>query len=149
MPDAGVTICMIDDDFEDAFLAKRIFSRHAPEVNFVHRSDVETVFGDIEALCLGDAANRRCPEFIFLDLNMPKISGQQILSKLKSHASMKKIPVFVFTTSDEQELVDAAYAGGATAYIVKPQSIDDYRRLVEAFVGFWSDMVLQPRLLPS
>lgn len=146
MSEAGVTICMIDDDFEDAFMAKRIFSRHAPVVSIVHRADVETVYEDVEALRIDDAFCRRYPDYIFLDLNMPKISGQQILDKLKSHDWIKKIPVFVFTTSDEQELVDAAYAGGAAAYIVKPQSIDDYRRLAEAFVTFWNGMVKQPKL---
>lgn len=144
MPDAGLTICMIDDDEEDAFLARRMFSRHAPSMNFVHRSDAWVVLDNVEALRLVGPEAERFPDFIFLDLNMPRVTGQSILTELKSHARLRKIPVVVFTTSDEQELVDLAYSAGAAAYIVKPQSIDEYGRMVEAFLSFWTSTVKLP-----
>ena len=146
MTDVGLTICMIDDDEEDAFLARRIFARHAPSVRFIHRSDASAVLDDVEALRLDGPEVGRYPDFIFLDLNMPKVSGHAILHQLKSHPLLKKIPVFVFTTSDEQELVEYAYARGAAAYIVKPNSIDEYGEMVEAFVAFWNAMVKHPVL---
>lgn len=144
MCDEKLTVCMIDDDDEDAFLARRIFSRHAPTVRFVHRADAGAICDDVEALTIPDTQGGHYPDFVFLDLNMPKVSGHAILRKLKGHSIAKKIPVFVFTTSDEQEFVDSAYSNGAAAYIVKPHTIDEYDRLVEAFVSFWQDRVKRP-----
>jgi len=67
-----------------------------------------------------------------------------ILKRLKSHETLKRIPVFIFTTSEAQEHVESACAYGASAYISKPHSVDEYAKLARAFVGFWSDVARRP-----
>jgi CheY-like chemotaxis protein len=134
-----VTICMIDDDEHDAFLARRIFARQAPAVRFVHRADAGAIYDDVDSLCDGDS-----PDFIFLDINMPKANGLDLLRRLKSCDATQRIPVIVFTTSDVQAHVETAYENGATAYLVKPHSVEDYVKLARAFSSFWLDSARRP-----
>jgi DNA-binding NarL/FixJ family response regulator len=135
---ADVTICMIDDDEHDVFLARRIFSRHAPRVRVVHQADAGAIYDDVDPLA------SLHPDFIFLDINMPKTNGLDLLRRLKSERATCAIPVIVFTTSDMQEHVDTAYARGAAAYLVKPHSVDDYARLARAFAQFWIETARRP-----
>ena len=147
MSDAAPTICMIDDDDHDAFLARRIFQRQMPNVRFEHRSDAGDIYDDVDSLRTSNGG--LCfPDFIFLDINMPRANGLSILHKLKLHPTLRRIPAFIFTTSDMPEHVEIAYAGGASAYFVKPQSVDEYMNLARVFAEFWIDTVKRPTLIP-
>jgi CheY-like chemotaxis protein len=141
VPDA--TLCMIDDDAHDAFLARRLFARSAPALRVIHRADAAAICDDVESLRAGEPA---WPDFIFLDINMPKANGLALLRRLKSHDAARRIPVFMFTTSDQQENVETAYANGASAYFVKPHSVEDYLKLTRAFAAFWLETARRPRV---
>ena len=145
MSDAAPKICMIDDDEHDAFLARRIFLRQRPHVRFEHRSDAGDIYDDVDSLRTSDLGY---PDFIFLDINMPRASGLSILHKLKIHPTMRRIPVFIFTTSDMPEHVEIAYASGASADFVKPHSVDEFVRLARVFAEFWIDTLKRPTLIP-
>jgi CheY-like chemotaxis protein len=136
---------MIDDDEHDAFLARRIFARLAPGLRVVHRADAGAIYEDPDCLRTGELAGVY-PDFIFLDINMPKADGLSILRRLKSHRLLRRTPVFVFTTSDMQEHIETAYANGASAYFVKPHSVEDYLKLAHAFALFWLDTARRPTL---
>ena len=146
MPETGLTICMIDDDEHDVFLARRVFSRHAAALNFISRSDADVLLDDIEQLRCEGLRNGGYPDFILLDINMPKVSGLSLLERLKAHDRLKLIPVFIFTTSDLEEHIEAAYSGGASAYITKPHSVEEYARFAQAFVAFWAAVAKRPGL---
>lgn len=147
MSEAALGICMIDDDEHDAFLARRIFQRQMPQVKFEHRSDAGDIYDDVDRL-KSSGAHNGFPDFIFLDINMPRASGLAILHKLKGHPTLRRIPVFIFTTSDMPEHVEIAYASGASAYFVKPHSVDEYLKLARAFAAFWIETVKRPTLIP-
>jgi CheY-like chemotaxis protein len=144
MSNSAVTICMIDDDENDIFLAQRFFSRQTPSVNFVARSDAGVIYDNLETLKSNETQTSAYPDFILLDLNMPRADGLSILRRLKTHETLKRIPVFIFSTSEAQEHVESAYDSGASAYISKPHSVDEYSRLARAFVGFWGDVARRP-----
>ena len=138
MPDPPLTILMIDDDEDDAYYARRIFTRLSRPVKFLHRADAGTVYDNVEVLRMSCGDKPGYPDLILLDINMPRASGFSILEQLKRHPTARRIPVIMFTTSDVQEHIDAAYAAGASSYVVKPHSIEDFNRFAEAFVAYWS-----------
>ena len=92
-------------------------------MKFVHRADAGDIYDDIDRL-KRDSGETQYPDFIFLDINMPRASGLSILTKLRSHSTMRRIPAFIFTTSDMPEHVEIDYASGAAAYFVMPHSVD-------------------------
>lgn len=65
--------------------------------------------------------NRKATDYLLiLDLNMPEISGIDILSKIKSDENLKKIPIIVLTTTDSQEEINYCYKLGCNVYLTKP-----------------------------
>lgn len=121
-------ICLlIDDDLDD----HEIFSLALKEAN--DPVEVVRVYDGIEALHhLRDEAYDR-PDFIFLDLNMPRMNGKQCLEEIKDDSNLKNIPVVIYSTSSEiKDLIDAQRLG-AIAYIVKSASIHELTMALEDF----------------
>lgn len=146
MFDRSQTILMIDDDTNDAFLTKRIFSKYAPPVKIIHCSDASIIYDDVELICTKKMNGPHLPDFIFLDINMPKANGLDLLKRLKAHEKIKMIPVLVLTTSEFRENVECAYANGAAAYIVKPTTMKAYGEFASAFMNFWCNSTKRPEL---
>ena len=119
MSNSAVTICMIDDDENDIFLARRFFSRQTPSVNFVARSDAGVIYDNLETLKSNETQTSAYPDLILLDLNMPRADGLSILRRLKTHEMLKRIPVFIFSTSEAQEHVESAYDSAAPRLIFR------------------------------
>lgn len=69
------------------------------------------------------------PEFIFLDLNMPRVNGKECLIKLKANPQSKDIPVIVYSTSSQKKEIEELYKLGASKFISKPDSM---RMLISA-----------------
>ena len=73
-------------------------------------------------------AEWRVPDLILLDINLPRLTGLQVLERIRSTPVLRATPVVVLTTSRRQEDVQQMYAAGANTYIEKPQ---DFNRFVE------------------
>jgi CheY-like chemotaxis protein len=78
------------------------------------------------------------PVVILLDINMPKVDGLEVLQALKSHPSLRSIPVVMLTTSSVQNDVQKAYACGANSYIVKPVDFDRFMEVAKQIELYWA-----------
>ena len=85
------------------------------------------------------------PDLILLDLNLPCLSGKEVLQQIKKDPDLCAIPVVVLTSSEEQEDVDASYRLHAAAYIKKPVDLDGYHRIAAAIDDFWLGLVKFPK----
>ena len=72
-----------------------------------------------------------CPDIIFLDLNMPGISGMEFLAKIKNNTQLKNIPVIVFSTTSDAITIDETKKMGAINFITKPNSYADLVKMLE------------------
>jgi CheY-like chemotaxis protein len=75
------------------------------------------------------------PNLILLDIKMPEMDGFAVLSSLRSEGH--PTPVIMVSGSARQPDIDRAYALGCNGYVVKPDSIDEYRRIANAVLGYW------------
>lgn len=90
--------------------------------------------------CRGDFADRPVgdPAVVLLDLKMPKLTGIEVLRKMKSEPNLKKIPVVMLTSSrEEQDLVDS-YELGVNAYVVKPVNFQNFVDSIKQVGFFWA-----------
>jgi CheY-like chemotaxis protein len=138
----STVIVLVEDNADDELLTKRAFARQ----NFsnplvVLRDGVEAVdyfFGPHAAKNLDGRTH-----LILLDLNIPKISGIEVLARLRNDPSTALFPVVVLTSSDEDSDIREAYRRGVNSYIRKPI---DFTRFVEvaAQIGLYWLVVNEP-----
>ena len=113
------SVLLVEDDIFETMTAEKSFAKF----NVPHQ--LHTAFNGEEALDLllgrnGTAALRPLPEVILLDLNMPRMNGQEFLAELRANPEIAHIPVFVTTTSGmEVDRLNAAHLG-VSGYILKP-----------------------------
>ena len=89
-------------------------------------------------------ADAQRPHIILLDLNLPKKNGVEVLKEIKSHESLKKIPVIVLTTSDADHDISKAYSFNANCYILKPVDFDDFAKVIRLIEIYWFNTVQLP-----
>ena len=88
---------------------------------------------------------RNSPELIMLDLNLPKISGHDVLARIKSNPHTRCIPVIVLTSSRAEIDVRRAYESHANAYLRKPSSLEGLIAAAEHIKSFWMECVTLPQ----
>ena len=118
-------ILLVEDDRVDSMTIRRALEE--VEIN----NHLDTVSNGEEALAYLLSAENELPALILLDLNMPMMNGMEFMQTVKKHASLKKIPVVVLTTSRAEQDISASFELGAAGYMVKPL---DYREFIEAVV---------------
>jgi len=77
------------------------------------------------------------PRLVLLDLKMPKVGGIEVLKEIKSDAYLKRIPVVVMTSSDEECDVAKSYELGANSYVVKPVDFDALAEVTRQAGFYW------------
>lgn len=78
------------------------------------------------------------PDFILLDLNMPKRDGREVLREIKQHPEFRKIPVIVLTTSNAEQDMHLCYQLGANCFVTKPFGFIEFVNTVKKIVRYWS-----------
>lgn len=84
------------------------------------------------------------PDLIFLDLNLPRKDGREVLAEIKSDAALRRIPVIVLTTSEADRDIHRAYDLHANCYVRKPTDLDTYLDVIRACQEFWLRIVQLP-----
>jgi DNA-binding response OmpR family regulator len=75
------------------------------------------------------------PDLILLDYFMPKLDGVEACKRLRSHDSMKDVPIIMLTTRGEQENIDAGVRSGCTEYLTKPLNVPELLAKMKAYLG--------------
>jgi two-component system, chemotaxis family, response regulator Rcp1 len=84
------------------------------------------------------------PDVILLDLNLPRKHGFEVLSELKNHPTLQKIPVVVITCSHNEADIKKSYELYANCYVVKPTEFDEFEEIVRTIESFWGRVASLP-----
>jgi len=127
-------ILLIDDNRDHANILQWVFEKTG-------RHDEFTYFGDgMSALTyLKEQAARKTvqPDLIFLDFNLPRLDGREVLRMLKAEEATKSIPVVVVSSSERDEDVRRAYELGASSYVSKSEILEDVTPMLKSIQTFW------------
>jgi two-component system, chemotaxis family, response regulator Rcp1 len=93
----------------------------------------------------GQHANASHPDLILLDLNLPGMSGLQVLAEVKADDFLKSIPIVVLTTSDAEADIVASYQLQVNSYLIKPNELDEFEALVKGINDFWIADIKPPQ----
>jgi chemotaxis family two-component system response regulator Rcp1 len=85
------------------------------------------------------------PDLVILDLNLPRVSGHEVLAAMRADETMRRIPVAVLTTSSAESDVAKTYDLGANCFLTKPVDIDQFIHVVQSIDNFWLGLVRLPQ----
>jgi len=118
-------ILIVDDDSDDRELFKEAVAAidNTLQVNEARNGE--------EALAMLNSG-RKLPDYVFLDLNMPRMDGKQCLRKIKASPLLQNIPVIIYTTSKLQVDIEETAKYGATCFITKPSRFTELKEAIGA-----------------
>jgi two-component system response regulator len=132
-------ILIVDDSYDDFEATKRAFAKARLANAITHARSGE------EALAYLQSEETAMPGLILLDLNMPGLDGRKTLEILKRSPALKKIPVVILTTSDDERDIKACYESGANTYVQKPVDFDGLISAVRRLKEYWFEIALLPK----
>lgn len=128
-------LIVVDDDPVDVRFVMRAFSDTGSPVEITHVADADVA---------SDRLDREEFDYILLDINMPGVSGMELLKRLRERSRTAVTPVIMLSSSSNSADVNRAYENGANAYAVKPSTLSGYREFAEGFTRFWVDVAVSP-----
>jgi CheY-like chemotaxis protein len=139
-------ILIAEDDEGHALLIQRHFKRAGFESKTVHLKDGQELLDYVQRRGPWSHRELHAAVAIIVDLKMPRLNGFEVLQVLKSDDALCRIPVFVFTTTDDPLELDRCYELGAAAYFVKPLDYGVFGQMVQHFADFLSSAQLPSEL---
>jgi chemotaxis family two-component system response regulator Rcp1 len=137
-----IDILLVEDNPADVLLTKNALEQEQV------CNHIGVAKDGVEALqylrCEGEFADARRPDLILLDLNMPRMDGQEFLNELKADENLRCIPVVVLTSSDADEDIHRSYDLQAAGYIKKPASLAQLVEIVKNLKKYWVGIVKLP-----
>lgn len=141
----STAILIVDDDEDDTIMTIRAVERLKLQHGVIPIPDGQELMNYLNRSGLyADAKRFPRPALILLDLNMPRLSGMEVLRQIKSDSRFRKIPVIILSTSDAERDVRDAYECGANAYITKPISFTGVLDMIASINEFWLQLVSRP-----
>lgn len=134
-----IQIILADDDTDDAFLFNEAIEELTLSVDLIIVTDGEQLMQRLknEKVSL--------PDLIFLDINMPKKNGLECLSEIRVNKRLQDLPIIIFSTSFDEELVNQLYINGADYYIQKPSGFEALKNVIHLALNLISEKnQLQP-----
>jgi len=124
-------IVVVEDNPADVGLVREALDEHRVVYELTVITDGERAIGLIEDI---DANGSRCPDLVLLDLKLPRRDGCEVLQRMRASAQCRNMPVVVLTSSDAKEDRECAERYGATKYLRKPHSLEEFIGLGRVFI---------------
>lgn len=140
--DRPIDVLLVEDSIEDARLTQEAFQEAKIWNNLYLVRDGEEALGFLRKERQYENVPR--PDIILLDLNLPKMNGDEVLARIKQDPSLRRIPVVVLTTSRSEDDIIKTYDLHANCYINKPVDLEQFIEVVKSIEGFWLTFVKLP-----
>ena len=112
------------------------------------RNNLTVVDDGVKALALlrreGEFEGAPRPDLILLDLNLPRMSGREVLAEVKSDPELKTIPIVILTSSQAEKDIVSAYELSVNCYVTKPVDLEQFVTVVKSIEDFWFSIVRLP-----
>jgi two-component system response regulator len=140
-----IDILLVEDSASDAEMTIHALQKNNLANKLLHLRDgalaLDYLFGEGE---YADRNTENKPKFILLDLKMPKISGVQVLERIRSDSRTKRIPVVILTSSREDPDIKLCYNLGVNSYVVKPLEFEEFQKAISHLGLYWMIVNQQP-----
>lgn len=131
-------VLLVEDDDGDAYLVREAFAKAPCAIDLLRVANGE------EALSFLRDGEAPTPDLILLDINMPRVTGHQVMEEIVNDAVLRRQPVVVLSTSSAPDDVRRMQSLRCNTYIVKPRDIDALQRVVNVLCDYWFSVALLP-----
>ena len=138
----SIEILIVEDDLGDVELIKESLKLSKFKMILSHVVDGQECMEYLRMQGRYKAATK--PDVVLLDLNLPKKDGRQVLAEMKTDPLLKKIPVVILTTSDNEADINKTYELGANCFVTKPVDFEQIKKIVNEIAEFWFTVVKLP-----
>jgi CheY-like chemotaxis protein len=135
-------ILLVEDNDNDVELTRIGFKKSKLLLNLHHAKDGVECMEFLRKQ--GAYAGAPRPDLILLDLNMPRMNGQEVLEEIVADESLCNLPVIVLTTSTDDEEILKMYKLRCSSYIAKPVDFEQFLRVVQSLADYWFTVVVLP-----
>jgi len=129
-------ILLVEDNQAHADLIALSLGENDDDVSITHVADGARAVEFLEDH--RDDEPETQPDVVLLDINLPKLSGHKVLERIKSDDALKKIPVVMLTTSDNEQDKAMAYELHANSYLTKPANFEEFQSLIHDLQKYWT-----------
>jgi CheY-like chemotaxis protein len=137
-----LTVLLVEDDPGDVLIAQEAMAAGKLETT------LEVVTDGVEAIAYLRQENgfkdARRPDLILLDLNLPRMSGHEVLAEVKKDPALRRIPVVVLTTSQAHDDIAKSYDLHASVHVSKPVDFDEFTGVVKQIDDFFGNVAQLP-----
>lgn len=130
-----VDIFLVEDNPNDVELTLRAFKKAQVHNEIVVARDGQEALDYLQS-CLTDP-EKRLPGIVLLDLNLPRVSGHEVLKAMKADPNLARIPVVVLTASTREQDVLRSYDLGVSTFISKPVEFEAFMKVVATIQDYW------------
>ena len=136
-------ILLVEDNADDIYFVETFLERSEMQVHLhVVRDGMDAWHFLKREAPYSEAPH---PSLILLDLKLPKLSGLELLERIKSDKALRAIPVIVLAASDAKADAIASYDLHATSFISKPKTLGEFKQVMDRIVQFWLGLAKLPR----
>ena len=136
----GINILLVEDNEGDILLTTEAFEDSKIVNNIMAIRDGKAAITYFDGLTKKDTV----PHLVLLDINLPKVSGHEVLMYIKNSEKYKSIPVIMLTTSSAEKDILACYEHHVNCYITKPIDVSDFMKAITKIEDFWINIVSIP-----
>jgi two-component system, chemotaxis family, response regulator Rcp1 len=129
-------ILLVEDNPGDAQLVRMAFAEALPSARVSVAPDGEAALARLN--------DEGLPHLLLLDLNLPRLSGHEVLQAIKADDALRRLPVVVLSSSQAEADVARSYELGASSHVAKPGDVDALFALVETLARYWFGAVTLP-----
>ena len=131
----------MEDNPADVRLLEEVFTELCANVSLVVAKDGAE---GLEIIAGRGGQSNHHPDLVLLDLNLPKISGHEVLARIKKDPRTCHVPVIILTSSRAESDVSLAYQFHANAYLKKPSTLEGLLNAARQIKSFWLETVTLP-----
>jgi len=136
----SINILLVEDNEGDILLTTEALAEFKIVNEITVKRDGREAIAYFENLTGGE----QLPGIVLLDINLPKMNGQEVLLFIKNHEKFKHIPVIMLTTSSAEKDIFASYKNHVNCYITKPIDVVDFVKAISKIEEFWINIVSIP-----